>query len=99
MQQLEDYPNYDEALEFGIELDDELYEDNFPIEGDKLAGWPLWIQGIEYPNCPICDERMRLVFQVDSEDNLPYMFADGGCGHITQCKEHKNIVAFGWACC
>lgn len=53
---------------------------------------------MEYPNCLICGERMRLVFQVDSNDNLPFMFGDLGCGHITQCKYHKNQVAFGWAC-
>ncbi|MDJ0556950.1 MAG: hypothetical protein QNJ68_21390 [Microcoleaceae cyanobacterium MO_207.B10] len=41
---------------------------------------------------------MQLVFQVDSNDNLPFMFGDVGCGHITQCKDHKNIVAFAWAC-
>jgi hypothetical protein len=38
------------------------------------------------------------VFQIDSEDNLPYMFGDVGCAHITQCPEHKEVVAFGWAC-
>ncbi|WP_293158319.1 DUF1963 domain-containing protein [Okeania sp. SIO2C9] len=45
-QYLEDYPNYEEAEEFGVELDfnlDELFIDNFPIEGDKLAGLPLWV--------------------------------------------------------
>jgi hypothetical protein len=66
---------------------------------DKLAGWPAWVQGVEYPNCPQCGRRMVHVFQVDSEDNLPFMFGDVGCGHITQCPEHKEIVAFGWACC
>ncbi|OZH54248.1 hypothetical protein AFK68_12115 [Hydrocoleum sp. CS-953] len=40
-QKLEDYSNSEAASEFGIELNDELYEDNFPIEGDKLAAWPL----------------------------------------------------------
>lgn len=59
---------------------------------------PLWVQGIEYPNCPVCNQKMRLVFQLDSEDNLPFMFGDVGCGHITQCKTHKTQVAFGWAC-
>ncbi|MDY7007605.1 MAG: DUF1963 domain-containing protein [Cyanobacteriota bacterium] len=97
-QQLEDYPLSEEAAEFGVELNDKLFERNFPTEGDKLAGWPLWIQGIEYPNCPICTEKMRLVFQLDSNDNLPFMFGDSGCGHITQCKYHKSQVAFGWAC-
>jgi hypothetical protein len=39
------------------------------------------------------------VFQVDSEDSIPFMFGDTGCGHITQCPEHQEVVAFGWACC
>jgi uncharacterized protein YwqG len=66
--------------------------------GDKLAGWPAWIQNVEYPNCPRCGRRMVHVFQVDSEDNVPFMFGDAGCGHVTQCPEHKEVVAFGWAC-
>jgi uncharacterized protein YwqG len=66
---------------------------------DKLAGWPFWIQNVEYPSCPQCGRRMVHVFQVDSEDNIPFMFGDAGCGHITQCPEHKEVVAFGWACC
>jgi uncharacterized protein YwqG len=67
--------------------------------GDKLAGWPAWIQNVEYPDCPRCGRRMVLVFQVDSEDNVPFMFGDAGCGHVTQCPEHKEAAAFGWACC
>jgi uncharacterized protein YwqG len=67
--------------------------------GDKLAGWPGWVQGVEYPYCPRCGHRMLHLFQLDSEDNIPFMFGDVGCGHITQCPEHKEIVAFGWACC
>lgn len=66
--------------------------------GDKLGGWPAWVQGVEYPSCPRCRRRMALVFQVDSEDNVPFMFGDVGCGHVTQCPEHKEVVAFGWAC-
>jgi hypothetical protein len=41
---------------------------------------------------------MHLLFQIDSEDNLPYMFGDAGCGHITQCPKHPHRLAFGWAC-
>ena len=67
-------------------------------ERDKLFGWPAWVQGVEYPNCPRCGRRMTHVFQVDSGDNVPFMFGDVGCGHITQCTEHKEVVAFGWAC-
>ncbi len=66
--------------------------------GDKLAGWPAWIQNVEYLNCPRCGRRMTHLFQVDSEHNVPFMFGDAGCGHVTQCPEHKEVVAFGWAC-
>lgn len=66
-------------------------------EKDKLLGWPAWIQGIEYPVCPHCKNKMTYVFQIDSNDNLPYMFGDVGCGHITYCA-CKRVVAFAWAC-
>ncbi len=66
--------------------------------GDKLAGWPVWVQGMEHPSCPRCGRRMWLVFQLDSEDHLPFMFGDMGTGHLTQCPEHLEVVAFGWAC-
>src|SRR5262245_38937787 len=39
---------------------------------DKLAGWPAWVQNVEYPHCPRCRRRMVHVFQVDSEDNIPF---------------------------
>lgn len=66
--------------------------------GDKLGGWPNWIQSVEYPLCPLCKQKMRFVFQVDSECNLPFMFGDLGTGHITQCPTHVDTLAFGWAC-
>lgn len=77
-----------------LEIDDVVSA----AERDKLGGWPRWIQGAEYPSCPACGARMRLVFQLDSEDHVPYMFGDCGIGHITQCPDHHDVVAFGWAC-
>ncbi len=68
-------------------------------EGDKLFGWPHWIQGAEYPACPECGARMEVLLQIDSEDNIPYMFGDSGIGHITRCATHPNVVTFAWACC
>jgi uncharacterized protein YwqG len=101
-QAADDYPNQEEGQAQGLELSDQawerLSEQGFPCRGDKLAGWPMWIQGVEYPACPICQRRMRLVFQIDSNDHLPYMFGDLGCGHITQCPTHHDQVTFGWAC-
>lgn len=66
--------------------------------GDKLGGWPHWVQSAEYPACPDCGQRMELVLQLDSEDQVDHMFGDGGCGHLTQCPTHPHVLAFGWAC-
>ena len=100
--ELDDYPNAEEGELLGIELTDDQWEtlgaEGRPGTGDKLAGYPAWVQGVEYPNCLVCGASMRLVFQIDSEDNLPFMFGDVGCGHITQCKTHPEQLAFGWAC-
>jgi uncharacterized protein YwqG len=66
--------------------------------GDKLFGFPHWVQGIEYPNCRRCGQQMSLLVQLDSADNLDYTFGDLGCGHITRCPVHLDELAFGWAC-
>jgi uncharacterized protein YwqG len=65
---------------------------------DKLAGWPLWVQGADYPRCPTCDRPMHVVFQLGSNDHVPFMFGDMGVGHVTQCPDHHDVVAFGWSC-
>ena len=95
---IDDYPHQEELFELGEDVDDSDLEKKSVQKGDKLAGWPAWVQNVEYPKCPECGEKMQLVFQIDSEDNIPYMFGDSGCGHITQCPNHKNKVAFSWAC-
>ena len=98
----DDYPSPEEAFGLGAELSDDeadaAWEAGVPLEGDKLAGWPLWVQSVEYPDCPRCGTAMRLVYQIDSEDHLPWMFGDAGTGHLTQCPEHKDVLGFGWAC-
>lgn len=90
----------DPKIEFNnLDIDLDVAESISSAEnGDKLGGWPFWVQGPEYPNCPQCGNQMELVFQIDSEDNLPYMFGDVGCGHLTQCPGHPETFAFGWAC-
>jgi uncharacterized protein YwqG len=82
----------------GIDDDDLAEKISLAESGDKLGGWPYWIQGVEYPLCPACEQSMRLIFQVDSEDHLPFLWGDMGTGHITQCPAHPQHVAFGWAC-
>lgn len=87
------------GLDATISLDDLEVEDiAVAADKDKLSGWPCWIQGNEQPACPTCGEAMQLLFQVSSEDHVPFMFGDAGIGHITICPTHPDIVAFGWAC-
>lgn len=101
--ELEDYPDTFELEELGLDLTDDeaefLCDDEIPFAGEKLLGWPCWIQGIEYPTCTVCEKEMRFIFQIDSSGELPYMFGDSGCAHVFQCDEHKKELAMAWACC
>jgi hypothetical protein len=99
-EEVDDYPGHDEDV--GVELTDAewdaFYALDYPRPGDKWGGWPAWIQAAEYPACPECGREMALLFQVDSQCNRPFMFGDLGTGHITQCPDHPERLAFGWAC-
>jgi len=99
---VDDFPLAEELAEMGVALSDAegdlLYGSGVPRTGDKLMGWPAWVQSVEYPPCPECGGRMEMLFQLDSEDNVPYMFGDVGTGHVTQCLHHPTRLAFGWAC-
>ena len=67
-------------------------------QGDKLGGWPSWVQGAEYPACARCGQEMRYLFQVDSNGGVDHMFGDLGCGHVSRCEAHPEVLAFTWAC-
>lgn len=99
----DDYPDVEEYNlgEIDVDLDDDEWDILIDLHysGDKLWGWPLWVQSAAYPHCTVCDRRMRVVFQIDgSGDNLPYTFGDGGRGWITQCPEHKRQLTYHFDC-
>lgn len=99
----DDFPDWQEMQVGDARLSDaevEVLENSsqgVPQAADKLGGWPYWVQGVEYPSCPECGIQMQMIFQLDSNHHLPYMFGDSGIGHLHQCRLHKNILAFGWA--
>lgn len=103
-EEVADLPRIDELGELGMEvgeddtLEQELEARELPRMGDKLGGWPHWIQGIEYPECPDCQGAMGLVFQMGGGDAIAYEWGSGGAGHLTQCAAHPERLAFGWAC-
>lgn len=101
---VDDYPDYEEFDELGIDIDGDTYELiqekdlASPVADDKLFGWPYWVQSVEYPFDRDTGSRMELLFQLASEDNLAFMFGDSGTGHLTQSPDNKNELGFGWAC-
>lgn len=100
---IDDYPSTYELQELGIRLDD-LTSDALFNQGltarqsDKLFGWPAWVQCVDYPKCRICGCPLRLIFELESSQNLFYNFGDGGCGQITGCPAHRDELAFFWQC-
>jgi hypothetical protein len=101
---IDDFPHYEEFSELGLNIDLDEYDIieqegiGIPATGDKLFGWPYWVQSVEYPFDRNTHSQMQLVFQLDSEINLPYMFGDCGIGHITQSPDNSSELAFAWAC-
>jgi hypothetical protein len=107
---IDDYPGEDSPAEAPLRLTDEQrrhleeLRESQPeaipktADGDKLGGYPFWVQSPELPSCPRCKKQMRYVFQIDSEDQIPYMWGDSGVGHISQCADHPDVLAFVWAC-
>lgn len=65
--------------------------------GDKLWGWPAWPQGPEWQRCPICNERMEQILQLDSGKGLDHQWGDLGSAHIFLCRKHPTQLAFCWA--
>jgi Domain of unknown function (DUF1963) len=100
---VDDYPSTYELQELGIKLDDETSDALFDMgltarQRDKLAGWPSWVQCVDYPKCRICGRALRLIFEIQSMQNLFYSFGDCGCGQITGCPDHPGELAFFWQC-
>ncbi len=77
------------------------------LPGDKLLGWPVWSQGVEYPHCPDCQKQMEILVQINNDGHgagspgygsaLGQVFAGDGNGHISYCPEHGQMT-FAWAC-
>jgi len=97
---LTDYPSWEDMQSLGVVCNPDLMEwmEEWPLEGDKLGGWPRWVQAAEWPQDPNSGTRMELLFQLDSEVNLAYMFGDAGIGHVTVSPDNPDTLGFGWAC-
>lgn len=91
-----DYP-YREADESELLPEERAAVFGLNRQGDKLGGWPNWVQDPGYPNCPRGDRRMtQPVLQIDSGRGVPHVWGDNGAGYIVQCPTHRDQVAFLW---
>lgn len=96
---IDDYPNWSEHEGLGVELEStSASKDALSAPGDKLLGWPYWVQSPRYPYCPNCGQQMVVLFQLDHYGHLPFEFGDAGCGHITTCRRCSSL-AFSYDSC
>jgi uncharacterized protein YwqG len=56
----------------------------------RLGGYPDWIQGSYWPDCPACGVRMQLIWQLDSERETGLMWGDSGRVYIFACPSCCN---------
>ena len=56
----------DETLGPGVSA---FIDDHYPNGDDKLGGWPCFVQGPEYPNCPKCVKFFKTGKQDDDKEN------------------------------
>ena len=99
---VEEYPDRNEWFDLGVELNDEQADaladhlGGTSRQNDKLLGWPSWPQYPRYPKCRVCGRELWVIFSLESDQNLSYMFGDDGCGHISGCPVHPDELAFAW---
>jgi len=67
------------------------------VQGDKLGGWPHWVQDMEYPNCPSCSKPMQLFFQLGSRDHVGVEFGDQGTALVMHCPG-DDLFTLLWQC-
>jgi predicted DNA-binding WGR domain protein len=89
-----DLPNWEDAGDlFGIR-DGEPRDRT--LSGDKLLGWPKWIQGNEWQRCGQCKKTMQHLMQLDSNAGLAHQWGDCGRAHVFLCLDHPTRVGFVW---
>ena len=101
---LVDYPSFEELRELGVDipLDDyallEHKQVAVPFGGDKLFGWPLWADQMNYPFDRQTRSRMEQLFQFASRDHLPWSFGEIGVCHLHESPDQPDHFCTEWSC-
>ena len=72
----------------------------------RLGGHPCWIQSAEFLTCPLCQQTMNFLFQLDSnllagpeESKSPgeFLWGSGGICYAHWC-DHCKVSGYLWQC-
>ena len=63
-----------------------------------VGGYPHWVQGEATPGCDVCKSGMRLLAQIDTEDEADIIWGDVGCVYIFYCPEHPRETRMELQC-
>lgn len=69
-----------------------------PELNTAIGGYPQWIQGTDFPSCPNCSKRTRLLAQIDSEEEAGIMWGDSGMVYLFECPKHPDLVQMRVQC-
>jgi ankyrin repeat protein len=69
------------------------------VSGDKLGGWPDWVQDSNYPICSQCQGlQSQLIFQLEGGRTLPVDWGDAGIAYLLCCPKHPSEMSFITQC-
>jgi hypothetical protein len=64
----------------------------------QIGGYPHWVQGAATPDCKICNKPMRLLAQIDSEEDAGIMWGDSGSVYLFECAAHPDQIEMRLQC-
>jgi uncharacterized protein YwqG len=64
----------------------------------QIGGYPHWVQGADIPECKACSKSMRLLAQIDSEEDAGLMWGDSGSVYLFECSAHPDQIAMRLQC-
>ena len=62
------------------------------LAGDKLGGWPDWLQDPIAPTCPECGKAQILLVQIEGGRHVGIDLGDAGVGYVFWCPAHPARV-------
>lgn len=89
--------NEDEPWEAYSEAVESLIGEIDPGE-TQVGGYASWVQGEATPECPECNEPMRLIAQIGSEEKAGLMWGDAGTVYLFGCADCPDTFELRLQC-